>query len=85
MADETNESTKLDNLIETIEREPALLLNEAEAEVDAVHAAVTRAVDGFIAAHLRNSAFAQATAAWNHFQAGLPALIESIVKEVKGL
>lgn len=52
---------------------------------DAIEEAVKRAVDGFIDQHLRNSDFSRDTPAWNHFQAGLPVLIESITKEVKGL
>lgn len=48
-------------------------------------AAVTRGVDAWIDTHLRNSDFSRDTPAWNHFQAGLPALIESIKQEVKGL
>lgn len=51
---------------------------------DKITEAVTRGVDAFVANHLRNSDFSRDTPAWNHFQAGLPALIESIVKEVKG-
>lgn len=52
--------------------------------LDKIEEAVTRGVDAFVASHLRNSDFSRDTPAWNHFQAGLPALIESIVKEVKG-
>lgn len=51
---------------------------------DPVEEAVKRGVEAFVANHLRNSDFSRDTPAWNHFQAGLPALIESIVKEVKG-
>lgn len=52
---------------------------------DAVEKAVKRGVEAFLDQHLRNSSFSRDTPAWNHFQAGLPVLIESITKEVKGL
>ncbi len=42
------------------------------------------AVDKFIADHLRNSPFSQDTAAWNHFQAGIPVLIGAIADEMEG-
>lgn len=58
---------------------------KAPVPVDTVEKAVKRGVDAFIDAHLRNSSFSRDTPAWNHFQAGLPVLIESITKEVKGL
>lgn len=51
---------------------------------DKTEEAVRRGVEAFVDGHLRNSDFSRDTPAWNHFQAGLPALIESIVKEVKG-
>lgn len=57
---------------------------QTPAKPDAVTEAVTRGVNSFVDAHLRNSDFSRDTPAWNHFQAGLPALIEAIVKEVKG-
>lgn len=43
-----------------------------------------RAVDAFIAKHLRNSDFSRDTPAWNHFQAGLPVLIGCIAAEMEG-
>lgn len=54
------------------------------AATDRIKEAVQRGVDNHIATDLRNSDFSRDTPAWNHFQATLPALIESIVKEVKG-
>lgn len=48
-----------------------------------VEQAVTRGVEAFIDAHLRNSEFSRDTPAWNHFQAGLPVLIGSILAELE--
>ena len=53
-------------------------------KVNPLEAKVRAGVDAFIAVHLRNSSFSQDTPAWNHFQAGLPVLIEAIVKELEG-
>ena len=52
---------------------------------DPIKEAVARGVAVFMDTHLRNSDFSRDTPAWNHFQEGLPVLIESITKEVKGL
>lgn len=50
-----------------------------------VKEAVEAGVEAFIAKHLRSSDFSRDTPAWNHFQEGLPVLIDEIVKEVKGV
>lgn len=47
-------------------------------------AKVKAGVDAFIETHLRNSDFSRDTAAWNHFQAGIPVLIGAIVAELEG-
>lgn len=45
--------------------------------------AVEKAIHEFLDAHLRDSDFSRDTPAWNHFQAGIPVLIESITKAIK--
>lgn len=55
-----------------------------EVQTKKVTDAVERGIEAHIAAHLRNSDFSRDTPAWNHFRAGLPDLIGSIVKEVMG-
>lgn len=64
---------------------PAMPVIEVVSVNNKIADAVKRGVDEFTNVHLRNSDFSQDTPAWNHFQAGLPVLIESITKEVKGL
>lgn len=49
-----------------------------------VQAKVEAGIAAFIDTHLRNSDFARDTAAWNHFQAGLPVLTGCIVNALEG-
>jgi len=51
--------------------------------VDKVGDAICRGIEKFEVEHLRNSSFSQDTAAWNHFRAGLPVLIEAIKSELE--
>lgn len=55
----------------------------AKSAKTVLEAQVTAAIESWTANHLRGSDFSRDTAAWNHFQKGLPALIQGIVKEVE--
>lgn len=50
----------------------------------AAEAKAALAVEAFLEKHLRNSDFSRDTAAWNHFQAGIPVLIGCIAEVMEG-
>jgi len=74
-------ATEVEKVVDAVKDEA----EKIEVKVEDLIASVERGVSAFVKEHLRNSPVSQATAAWNHLQSGLPALVEHIVKEVKGL
>lgn len=76
----TKKPSSGDDAPETVEVSKAA---SATTSQSVVQARVTAAIESWTGSHLRGSDFSRDTAAWNHFQKGLPALIQGIVKEVE--
>jgi hypothetical protein len=51
-------------------------------KADPVLEAINRGIDAWVNANLRNTAFSQDTAAWNHLQGALPLLGPAIKGEI---